>query len=60
MFLPPTLEDGTVNSAQIAKDRQRARMESRNSALRFVLIPVAMELGAHFCSLVLGWDWVYI
>uniref|UniRef100_A0A915PVV3 Uncharacterized protein n=1 Tax=Setaria digitata TaxID=48799 RepID=A0A915PVV3_9BILA len=58
MFVSRGLETGSDAAAQQAEERRRAQLETRNDALRFLLIPVALELGAHFCTLVLGWDWI--
>ncbi|EJW82073.1 hypothetical protein WUBG_07015 [Wuchereria bancrofti] len=58
MFVPRGLEAGANVAAQQVEERRRAQLETRNDALRFLLIPVALELGAHFCTLVLGWDWI--
>ncbi|VDK62347.1 unnamed protein product [Onchocerca ochengi] len=58
MFVPRGLEAGGDAAAQQVEERLRAQRETRNDALRFLLIPVVLELGAHFCTFVLGWDWI--
>ncbi|EFO27204.1 hypothetical protein LOAG_01269 [Loa loa] len=60
MFVPRELEVGGDAAMQQVEERRRAQLETRNDALRFLLIPVTLELGAHFCALVLGWDWICI
>lgn len=44
MFVPRGLEMGGDAAAQM-EERRRAQLETRNDALRFLLVPVALELG---------------
>uniref|UniRef100_A0A0R3RTD7 Anoctamin n=1 Tax=Elaeophora elaphi TaxID=1147741 RepID=A0A0R3RTD7_9BILA len=44
MFVPRGLEAGGDAAAQV-EERRRAQLETRNDALRFLLIPVVLELG---------------
>lgn len=45
MFVPRGLEAGANVAAQQVEERRRAQLETRNDALRFLLIPIALELG---------------
>lgn len=51
MIVPRGFEANADAAAQQVQERRRAQLETRNDALRFILIPIVLELGIilNFC-----------
>lgn len=58
MFVHRSFDGDNDAAARLAAEHRRAQLETRNDALRFLMFPLVLELGAQFFSLLFGWDWI--